>query len=1025
MSDTPAPSRLPDPDQIRKFFESWWATGSSIVGTLVAALTVLQIPSQVAYAIAVSITVIGLTATVVMFRRESKDRMLKSDASRRILNSAQSSQAAFRGLRRFRKGELLPGLQRRREAAQLFDAITDASFEVGIVTGDSGAGKSSLLECALVEALENSGHPVTIISNFGRIAAAQGAQEAKSLNDISPVLAQIISQTSQPAQRREKPKVIILDQFEELLSRFREAESRIKIGNALRDIVSDHTRIVLGIRKEFLADLKEVVSQLSNPISLQDTFLIRNFEKSEAADIIRECALRDKVEFDDELPELIAEDLCVDGIVRPTDLQIVCTALYGDLSIEKYKSQGRAAGLRSRFVKEIVEVTGDPVLARTLLRALCDIPNNKKVSEPQTTATLVTTARNGPPGPTATENATNVVLEKLTQARLTVRQEQDGEARWSLIHDYLVDPVKIATQEQSTSSEAAAAELEYFLTEVRSGRITTIPLARLRTIRRNAPPALLREARRTILRSLVVGYGRPATLTGVVALGSIILVVLAASERNQWRSIDDPLRHWGESATSGRGFLRATRLGGSAPEILALSDGFGISGRVTTWDLNRGTLIGAREGNFSVIAGNEQIWFYEPASGNLTRWNPASGTTQNYDTPATGRPDGQITISEVRGETLLFNSGRFGNGHYIGSYNLTERAWHVVQQSELYPPVASTGAALSQKDSKFMRVHGVNSGGKTRISAWSIDYSQKILEIDFDSDADILGLVDRPDGSPPFTYLVIRTAEKGIEVIRINHLPATASSTTLRHEVGDSKSAQLPSELKWVVRSRWENNKTGLGFMPAGGRLLAIDFQQTRMVIWPFNPESAQFETPLVSSSPPPEVDIDDAIAWQPAGSTNLSIWMRGRNAPFSVPNMHASPDDKVQVFEDSLLVQRGDGALQLWRINPSANNGELVFTIKPERVTRAFLSDDRKLLLIRQEGGSLLAWSREGMFLGRIATLSGQVEWSTYDASCMRTLIWTDEGLSLDFRRGSVVPILGFLPEGGCPQRPSGSTPS
>src|SRR5262249_27783732 len=96
----------------------------------------------------------------------------------------------------------------------------------------------------------------------------------------------------------------------------------------------------------------------------------------------RECAEQDGIVPDQDLPELIADDLAMNGRIRPADLQIVCTALSGDLTVERYRSEGRAAGLRSRFLKSVIEISGDAVLARTVLRALCDIPNNKKSAEP-------------------------------------------------------------------------------------------------------------------------------------------------------------------------------------------------------------------------------------------------------------------------------------------------------------------------------------------------------------------------------------------------------------------------------------------------------------------------------------------------------------------------------------------------------------------------------------------------------------------------------------------------------------------
>jgi hypothetical protein len=146
-------SILPDPEQIKKLFESWWQTGSSIFATLLAALTALQIPSPWARAIALAAVVIGLTASIVVYRWQRKRSQTAVRDTAPVLDGSQQTGAAFRGLRRFRRGEVLPGQQRRQEAAQLLSEVLQPSFQVGVVTGDSGAGKSSLLESAVASGL--------------------------------------------------------------------------------------------------------------------------------------------------------------------------------------------------------------------------------------------------------------------------------------------------------------------------------------------------------------------------------------------------------------------------------------------------------------------------------------------------------------------------------------------------------------------------------------------------------------------------------------------------------------------------------------------------------------------------------------------------------------------------------------------------------------------------------------------------------------------------------------------------------
>ena len=415
--------------------------------------------------------------------------------------------------------------------------------------------------------------------------------------------------------------MLILDQLEELLLRLPVA-SRDTLGDQLRQALGAGWRIVIGLRKEFLAELKEVAVRLGRPLSFQDTFILRNFDAAEAAEVIRECSARDGINIDDSLPELIATDLTVDGTVRPPDLQIVCEALQGEMTVDKYRRERRAAGLRTRFIMDTVDLTGDAVLARAVLRELCDIPNNRKRSDPVSAETITARARAGAAGDRATLSSVEGVLESLRRSYVVVRMKEYGAAFWSLIHDYLVEPIKLATEEQATRSGAAAAELDYYLGEVASRRLRTIPLPRLKEIRNHAPPGRLSQtaARGLIVRSMIVGYGKPALLITAVAGVSFFLVILAAADWHAWRPVD-PLSHWNSSSYRDRQSTYATLLRRSAPQTLAMKSGIpGHNMRVSLWDLQSGTPLDTYSGLISISKG--AIWSYDSERKELSRRAP-------------------------------------------------------------------------------------------------------------------------------------------------------------------------------------------------------------------------------------------------------------------------------------------------------------------------------------------------------------------------------------------------------------------
>ena len=543
---------IPDPEDLQKIFDKWWKVASSIVTTLAGAFGALALPSPWNYILAVLVTLCGAGLAIWLKRRQNRtDKAILIDTQTKGVD-VQETDVMIRGLRKYRAGDTLPGMHRRRLATKLKGAILDANFGVGIVTGESGAGKSSLIESTFIPLLKDAGFDVRLDSNIG--ARLPGEVNEKVMTAILAVRWDEIDREIEEARTPDSlGAIIVLDQVEELLTRLRSEASREAFGDLLNRSLGKKHRIVLSIRKEFILELRDVLQRLEAPVSLRDTFLVRNFEPAEAMEIIRECAQRDQINLDEQLPEWIANDLTVDGTVRPADLQIICDALRGNLTEDNYLASGRAVGLRSRYIKENIELADDVTVVKAVLRQLCDIPRNKKRSEALTADAIAKAVQLGAAGARASDSAVGAVLDNLYKTYVVVKSI-DEPPRWSLIHDYLVEPIKIATEEDATRAEAASAELEYFLSQEAAHSIKTIPLNRLKAIRVNAPPALLSQprARSLVRRSMLLGYGKPAAAATGVAAVSVAAVMLLATEWDVWDQPGPAAGHWEKPSASQR-----------------------------------------------------------------------------------------------------------------------------------------------------------------------------------------------------------------------------------------------------------------------------------------------------------------------------------------------------------------------------------------------------------------------------------------------------------------------------------------
>ena len=186
-----------------------------------------------------------------------------------------------------------------------------------------------------------------------------------------------------------------------------------------------------------------------------------------------------------------------------------------------------------------------------------------------------------------------------------------------MIHDYLVEPIKIATQDASTRAEDAARALEAFVKEWRENRRTVIPLGKLTEIQRYAPPGLLRtrDARHLRFRSYVIGYGQPAALGGLAAMATVGAVGWASLE-----AIWVPGADWPQRPELGTQNLRATELGKSGVILLAPSSGFTQGQAAVFWDSDAGKQLRRIDGE-GVFFGGDHLVDLRNTDQTLRIWN--------------------------------------------------------------------------------------------------------------------------------------------------------------------------------------------------------------------------------------------------------------------------------------------------------------------------------------------------------------------------------------------------------------------
>ncbi len=220
-SSTPAPAE--QTSRIRLYAQTILGSGLIVLATpfvrylffLFGKVLARSNPSVLAN---VGTGVFDLVAVYFLLRLQQK-RNAADEARRRLETWAQTSHtASFRSLDPYSEADTLPGTDRKRQARRLVTSIRDRSFRFGVVSGDVGCGKTSLLQSETVRLLKTE--------NFTPILLTRSeVADAKEIADVCDAIRAVATQG-----RESKNRVLIIDQIEEIFIRFPGRESREKLG---------------------------------------------------------------------------------------------------------------------------------------------------------------------------------------------------------------------------------------------------------------------------------------------------------------------------------------------------------------------------------------------------------------------------------------------------------------------------------------------------------------------------------------------------------------------------------------------------------------------------------------------------------------------------------------------------------------------------------------------------------------------------------------------------------------------------
>ena len=362
---------------------------------------------------------------------------------------------------------------RERDINLLIGKISRSDKKLILIHGESGVGKSSIVNAGLVPALQNRpigdqiAVPVVLqvytdwVRELGKslseamfvdtpIRSVYGKELNAFAYPTTPItIASILEQLRENANNH-LITVLIFDQLEEFFFVCNDRSQKEEFDNFICECLNiAFVKIIFSLREDYLhrlLDLKRLAKQDSishNILDKEIRYQVNNLSSEDAKRVIQKLTERSEYNLEPGLIDILVEDLSSEiGEVRPIELQVVGAQLQDEriTTLAKYEPY-RPNKLIERYIKEIIKDCGaENEQAALLVLYLLTDENHKRPFK--TKAELIAELAEFDSG----ENL-ELVLEILVRSGLVVLFA-DVTERYQLIHDYLVYLIRSFQQEE-------------------------------------------------------------------------------------------------------------------------------------------------------------------------------------------------------------------------------------------------------------------------------------------------------------------------------------------------------------------------------------------------------------------------------------------------------------------------------------------------------------------------------------------------------------------------------------------------
>ncbi len=348
----------------------------------------------------------------------------------------------------------------------LVERIQRNDHKLTIIYGQSGVGKSSLLQAGLIPTVQHDSiDSFQVIPILQRVYTDWVQELGKGLTtalNATPYFSNLpefntpekILHQFQVNTERDLITLLIFDQFEELFVTLQKPDERRDFYRFLKTCLDlPYVKVILSIREDYLHFLLECNGRLVNLDIVSNNILdqrilypIGNWQPDQAKSLVQKITKQTHFQLEESLIDRVVQDLSKEfGEVRPIELQVVGAQLQAEkiTTLQQYLQLGKnpKAKLVNHHLEDVVKDCGiENKRAAELVLYLLTEDNEKRPQK--TRKDLERELKVLAEYPIIELERLNLVLDIFVQSGLVVLLKKVPEHHYQLVHDYLVTIIR-------------------------------------------------------------------------------------------------------------------------------------------------------------------------------------------------------------------------------------------------------------------------------------------------------------------------------------------------------------------------------------------------------------------------------------------------------------------------------------------------------------------------------------------------------------------------------------------------------